>query len=221
MKATNTSQSNVAAPLNLNNGLSMGYIQSTSEENFQVSTKLGTVTAIKADSCLLAPAKNDQVLIAEVDFELAVIIAIVKQADRNQQTYQLNPGVHLTTHQGKVAIFSEQFDCIAAQQVNLYGQQLNLTANRANVNTQNYTLTSDFYSEEVGHLESVAAVVDQNVESYHFMAKNAFETISELQHRVIGNLHMLVDKNYRLDSETVDIYSEGDMKLQAEQIHMA
>ena len=220
MKALNTSSAQLTPNLNVNTGLQTGVVTLVGEQHYQVSTKSGTVTAIKADSCLLTPQKNDSVIVAEMDYDLAVIIAIIKQANREQQTYQLNPGVHLTTNNGQLAIISEQFDCIASQQANIYTQNLSLNAENAAAKFNRYTINTTFYSEMIGHLESVAAIIDQTVETHNFTAKHSFEEISELQHRVIGNLHMLVDKNYRLDCETADIYSEGDIKLEAAQIHM-
>jgi hypothetical protein len=46
------------------------------------------------------------------------------------------------------------------------------------------------------------------------------ESVADLKHQILGDLHTLVNQTYRLDCDTAAIYAEDDFKIQAEQIQM-
>lgn len=204
----------------LNSGLVIGAVSKVNNDSYHVTTAMGAIHAIKAASCLLTPQKGDEVIIAELEFSSAVIIAIVKQANDKQQSYQLSPEVHLTTHEGKLAVVSKQFNCIASEAANIYSQNLTINAETATASYSNYNFNSQFCTQTIGQHESTIASMTQTVDSYNFTAKHAFEKISELHHQVLGQLHMLIDKNYRVDCESADFFAENDIKMDADQIHM-
>lgn len=203
-----------------NNALQKAHVVAVDEQIYTVKTSYDQLEAIKAASCLLTPQKGDQVLIAQLEYEQAIIIAIITQAQPAQQNYQLSPNVHLVTGNGQLALVAKQFDCFASHDTNFYTQNLSMTAERSAASFNQHHLQSQLVTENIGHLESDVSTIEQVVTSYNFTAQYAFEKVTDIQHQIIGQCHMHVNKNYRFDCDTADFYAEGDIKMEGKQIHM-
>jgi hypothetical protein len=198
--------------------ISVGVVNKNINNGWQITTTNDCITAIKAASCLLTPAIGDEVLFVQVPPSRAFILAVLSQANITQQTYHLSPMVALTANDGQLNLQAQSLNCITAESISLTSNSLHFFAERAKVNVSNYDFNAEYVHNSIAHLQNTVAVCDETISNYNFNAEQVFEYVTEIQHQVLGNYHSIVQQNYHLDCDTMDVYAEGDIKLQGDQI---
>lgn len=198
--------------------MATGNIQLAGDKQWIIKTDMGPITATEAASCLLLPSVGDEVLYVQTQDDRTLILAILTQANQKAQTYKLGESVHFNTIDGELLLNANQFTAVTTQAVNIFTQNLTLSADIARSNYNKYELNSEYLTNTINHMQSFVGILDQNVDTYNLEAKHLFQRVSELQHQVLGYLQTYVQHNYRLDCDTADIYAKGDVKLDGEQV---
>jgi hypothetical protein len=65
-----------------------------------------------------------------------------------------------------------------------------------------------------------ARLMDSCLDTFTLKAKRVLHWVEELKQQMLGRMHISVQKHYQLDCESVDIYSQKDVKIDAKQIHL-
>ncbi len=200
--------------------LMSGTICMAADHTWVVDTGLEKYSAGKAPSCLLRPQMNDTVLCTQLQANEVLIIAILAQANPLQQHYDFAQQVGFTINEGALCVRSEHLELNSLYSTQVHSPLLKVSAQESTVTLEHLQYHGEQISLQVKQAQHHYQFLQKNAETYHINAHDMVESVADLKHQILGDLHTLVNQTYRLDCDTAAIYAEDDFKIQAEQIQM-
>jgi hypothetical protein len=186
------------------------------DEYYVLKHEQGSIRAKAASSFLFVAEIHDQVLVL-INADQAYIVQILERVGDIPLTLRSHDALILQT---------PQLQC-QAEVLSLRGQALHLDHNyveahseHVHLHWQQTVIEGEACHADLERVRLTTKVCDYVVDTLTVKAKHVLEWIDELKQQMLGRLHVSVQKKYQLDCESVDIYSQQDVKIDANQVHL-
>lgn len=174
-----------------------------------------TFNAVTATSFLFVPEIHDRVLVFKQhdDAYISQILARSSVEPLALRVPVLN--VEATTLQCDIGLLSLAGDTLSLQPTHLEAQSAT-----ADVQWQQTVFHGEQCHVELDRVSLISRLSDYCIDTLSAKIKNSLQWIETLSQQMLGRCHISVQKHYQLDCESVDIYSQEDVKIDAKQIHL-
>jgi uncharacterized protein (DUF39 family) len=180
-----------------------------------IRTPLADVPAVRAASCLLAPAVGDRVLLAVEDGGEAFVLAVLTQRDPSAATISVEGDLSLRSTKGKVTVAArEGIDLVTAAAARIAAAAVDVSAQGA------LSVVSDAVKAEVEKVKLYATTLDSFFERVSQRAKRSYRAVEELDQVKARHLDYAATGNAHVRAKNTLLSADDLVKLDAEQIHV-
>lgn len=187
-----------------------------SDEYYLVKHGTHTWSARCASSFLFVPDIHDRVLVLKSDREV-YISQIVHRNSGQPLVLRITDALAI---QGQHLQCDVDFLHLSGQALSIQQQQVSIDSDRVDLAWRETSLIGQHAQFEVEEVAIKSGLCDAVIDSLTVKAKHVLHWIEELKQQMLGRLHISVQKHYQLDCDSVDIYSQQDVKIDAKQIHL-
>ena len=200
-----------------------GWITHDEPGYYGVETPLGTIKAVRAVTCLVAPRPGDRVLISFDDGDCGFILAILQRDtqagdstdlvfDGQVNLHAQNGGLSLTTDQNLVLGAREELSCAS--------KQLKVHAHDGRAAMDKLSFAGRILETQFERIKSVAQSVEHVFSELTQRLTNAFRFVEEHDELQAGSTRTLVEDTMTTHSKNAVHMAEEIIKLNAEQVHL-
>ena len=170
-----------------------------------------SLVAKTALSFLFVPEIHDQVLIMQSN-DHAFIMQILARPTELPLALRIDNALMIEAEHAQLHI--------QAEALHLHSASLVMQHEQVDLAWQHTCLQGESLSASVADVNVESTFCHYVLDTLSVKAKNVLHWIEDLKQQMLGRLHVSVQKHYQLDCESVDIYSQKDVKIDAKQIHL-
>ena len=204
--------------LNIDSGafsLESGRVLEVLEERYSVLTDFGPMVVDRAVSCLVAPEPGDRVLLGLDQEAEGFILAVLERPTPGRQTNLTFPGnVSLTAPQGGL-------EMKAAEKISLSAPDLSMNAERGRASIGRLTFLGQKVSARLETFKVVGRAMDAVFKRVVQSLGTSYRYVEEHDELQAGSARRLIDGALVIQTENTVHTAEENIKLDAEQIHLA
>ena len=199
-------------------GLETGIVRVTEGSTFLVEIGDRLWRAECAISCLIAPERNDRVLVYHDTAGIMYILSILQRQSEMPASMPFEHGLSLKVRKGALNIESPDIRCAAARELNITGSTLKLrahegTAFAGNMNVEGFSLSGRW--ETVNFTaRSIFTLSERLIQK----CKRCYRTVEEFEENRIGRLRLMVKNSFFLKSKKASVRAEEDVRIDGEKI---
>jgi hypothetical protein len=172
-----------------------------------VQTAAGVVRATRAVSCLVAPERDDVVLVAGERRGRCYVLAVLERPDASDLRIQVDGNLTLELPQGRFAVAAEEgLDLLSKGAVSMVADRIDGCAREGN-----FTLDS---------ITVVAGAVTTTLQRLFQAVKQAFRRVEEIEHVRAGQIDYASEGTLRLHGQNTLISARQLVKADGGQIHL-
>jgi len=187
-----------------------------SDEYYVVKHEQSSIKVKTASSFLFVPEIHDQVLVVFRN-EQAYILQILERVSDSPLTLRSTKPLFLQT---SALHCQAELVSLSGQSLHLDHQELHTQSEQVHLQWQQTVYQGQQCHVELDRVRVTTRLCDYVVDTLTMKAKHVLEWIDDLKQQMLGRLHVSVQKNYQLDCESVEIYSQNDVKIDAKQVHL-
>ena len=194
----------------LQSSLEAAYVQSTDGQNALVVGHFGIMQAKRACGCLLAPAVNDQVLLALLNDGSAWILQILTRDSKANATIIVPDK---TTLAAQDLLIKSKKTSLTGENVEISGETVGLTARLLH-------FTGSMFLQSFQVIETLAKNLRETLVSRICHTNSLDETVKGLASRKAHRTRVAVETSYRLRAENADLRAKTTVDIDAEHIKL-
>ena len=188
---------------------------------FLDSPAAGNLRAVRAASCLLAPAVGDHVLLSQgQDEHGSYILAVLSQAAPGQACLHLPGDAQLGMVEGALQL--------TAQQLVLNGETgLTVRSPALTLDTAHGRLNAEQLDSRIGRLSASLGRVRTLAESWHSTvgrlvqrARDSFRWTEGVDETRAGRVRLQVDQRLQIEAEHADLKARGQFRVEGQKIDL-
>jgi hypothetical protein len=177
--------------------------------------------ARRAASCLLAPERGDEVLVAIVEGRPAYVLAILEREGSLPSRVELEGDASITTPRGRLSISSgEGIDIVAEKDANVVSNELRVRAVTGHFVVDAIELFSGALSAHVERARSVVKTLDTVAERVVERVQRAYRFVEEVEHVRAERIDYQASKELTIRAENAVIMADELVKVDGSQIHV-
>ena len=189
-----------------------GLVESRDGIVFAVATENGLYTAHRAKSCLLAPEKDDTVLLCTDALGNCFILAVLT-GEKESGTLDFQGDLRIQVTGGDLALTAEN-------QLSCDSKSLKVNAHEADANIGALSLLAGAVRAQCRALGLVAENLEQSARSLTQRLGSMFRSVEEHAEVQAGSARYIVDDTLAVHTRNTVHLAEEDVKIDAEQIHL-
>jgi hypothetical protein len=177
--------------------------------------------AKRAVSCLVEPVADDIVLVALVPNGAAYVLAVLEREEGAKATLSTDGDLELRQRHGRVTIAAQEgIDLIAAKDISLIGQGLQVNAADGNVVLQKLSFVGGLVRAEMEKVKMLAGTFDSVLDRLSQRVKRAYRTVEETDQLRAERIDYSATSTMSLHGENAVVTAEQLVKVDGEQIHL-
>lgn len=188
------------------------------DATYIVKAELQTFHVKTAFSFLFMPEIHDQVLLTRIN-DSYYISQIMARLSAVPLQLRIVNALTINAAQAQLIVQAEQLSLQGAT-LNLQHEKVHSEATRVDLAWQQTQLVSEHLTADIEYVQLTSEIGDYHVNQLTLKAKRVLQWISDLKQQMLGRLHVSVQKHYQLDCESVAIYSQDEVTIDAKQIHL-
>jgi len=188
-------------------------------ESVEVRTGSGTFGALRAASCLLAPAQGDRVLLAVPPEGPLYVLAVLERDESAPAELLLGPDARLRAGRRVVIEAPEDVALHTAGTLRTSSRALCVSADEGTVAVKKVSWMSNLLELYVDVARSLVQKVEAHVESVTLHAKQSHRFVEELDATRAGTIDARAEKAVHLRGENTFVTAEELVKVDGELIH--
>jgi len=196
--------------------LEYGVIAAPCEGGFIVTSDQGIINAGVAVSCLVTPEPGDVVLISTDESGCSYVLSILGRPQRAQKGTELSfeGDLSIMVHGGRMSLASE--DSLA-----LASKDFELTASEARVTIEKASFFGRLVENNIERIRVVADTMDSIIRRAVQRFTSSYRYVEEHEEIQSASTRMIVDGTLTMHTKNTMHIAEGQIKIDAEQIHLA
>lgn len=177
--------------------------------------------ADQAASCLLAPAKGDEVLVALLPDRRAYILAVLERADARGTEIRVKGDLRLRSDGGRVELSSpEGVSMVTPRDVTVVAGTLSMRAVATALATEALTVVGKTVTGDLDRVKIVARTLDSVLDRFTQKAKRVFRLVEESDHLRAERIDYAAQKSVTLHGDNAVVTAKELMKIDGGQIHL-
>lgn len=182
----------------------------------------GRVTARRAASCLLAPEPGDRALLSLDGEGQAFVLAVLERAaPGSEQRLVLDGPARLEVPAGALTVTARDgLDLASPSRLSLAAPELSVSADRAEAGLGETRLTGTGLEARLDRITVLARTLDSFVTRCVRRMVSSFRFVQEHDESQAGSARKLVEGTLTVQTGNSVHTAEGQLKLDAEQIHL-
>lgn len=211
----------VALRVNADIQLQYGTIHSIDESGYQILTKAGKYSAIRAFSCIVEPAPGDKVMFGTDSGRHSHILSIIERPGSTDTSLAFPGNVTLNAGQGQLHLNGQQGICISSERnIKQTSEEYSVIAKQALFGIDSLTAVGSKLVSKINSIESIAGTVQTVADNLIQKLKNSFRSIDGVDQTHSRDVINSVDNLYSMRAKQAAILARKDIKIDAERIHM-
>jgi hypothetical protein len=188
---------------------------------FVIQTPSGDVEAVRAASCLLAPAPGDRVLVAGSRREGMYVLAILAREEGTRAAVSVDGDLEIRVPSGRFVVAAQQgVDLVSSADVSVVSGRINVSAAEGNVALGRLTFLGALLQAEVDAVMLLAKSIDAAVDRVVERVKSSYRFVEETDQVRAERLDYVAKKTASLHGENTLVTAEELVKIDGEQIHV-
>ncbi|MBR9980139.1 MAG: DUF3540 domain-containing protein [Desulfatitalea sp.] len=204
--------------------LALGYavVETVVDGDLYLQTPNGRVRARKAVSCLLVPARGDQVLLSRDNFGRSYVLAVLERPDEGvENRLALTGTTRMTVAHGELTLTAERGVTVASpEHITLATAELKVHAARADIGLEETTVAGRSLSAGFERIRTVAGSMDSFVRQCVQRMSSCFRYVRDHDETQTASARQLVAGTLTVQTGNSVHMAEGHVKIDAEQIHL-
>lgn len=196
-----------ARPLALSHGRVSGRV----EERFRIETEAGySMWARKADGCLLEPATDDLVLVAEGSGTEAFILSVlVKQGERSTVVLP-----------GEAMIQADSISLAARKSVALEAPDVDLAGVSGTASFLDLRLRAGTFRASIQKASLMVRFFDSVMDRVTQRVRNCFRRVEDTEKVTAGRICSIVRQRFSLKAKHASLLAEEEISMDGKKIHL-
>jgi len=200
-----------------------GTVRTADREAIVVAMASGEELAAKrALSCLVAPERGDQVLVAwtRAAGGAAFLLAVLERPGREPVRLETSVDTELRVEGRLTLSATKALEATSAEQISLSSERLLVRAVDALATTGRLSLTTGRALLDAESVQSVLGVVDTVAERVLQRVKRAYRFVEQTEQVRAGGLDYRARETMSFHSENATLTADGLVKIDAEQVQL-
>jgi hypothetical protein len=199
----------------------IGRVVAADGSALRVRAGSGEHAARRALSCLVEPITDDIVLVAQAPNGATYVLAVLEREEGVKATLSTDGDLEIRQRAGRVTIAAQEgIDLIAAKDVSLTGNGLNLNVNEGSVFVQKLSFVGGLVRTEMDKVKVLANTFDAVLDRFSQRVKNAYRTVEETDQLRAERIDYVATSTMSLHAENALVTAEELVKVDGEQIHL-
>ncbi len=191
-------------------------------KDFTVRTVYGRMQAQRAESCLLMPEQDDQVLLSVDRFGRAYVLAVlVRGGEDTVNRLAFNGRTSLEIADGGLSLSAQDGITLnSSTRVSMAAPELSIHAAQAEIGLEETHFVGQSLSANIERIRTVARNVDSFMHHLVQRMTSSFRQVREHDETQAASARQLVQGTLTVQTGNSVHTAEGHVKIDAEQIHL-
>lgn len=177
--------------------------------------------AERAASCLLAPAKGDEVLVAHLPDRRAFVLAVLTREEGRGTELRVEGDLRLRSEKGRVEMSgAEGVSMVTPRDVTMVAGGLSVRAAATALVSETITVVGKTVASELDRVRLAARTFDSVLDRFTQRAKRAIRIVEESDHVRAGRIDYAAEKSMTLQGENAIVTAKELVKVDGGQIHL-
>ena len=199
----------------LHNALHAGTVRSVDSDVVLIVGQAGLVSAMRAESCLLAPQVHDTVLFVLLDDGSAWVLSVLRRNGGEEACLRLPKNTNLATQALRIKTAETEFE---AESLRLQGQEIRLTGQSVSLSARFLVLSGQILMQGFTVVRSFVRSLIERVVRRKAVYESLDERVQGLAKFEADRVRQKVATSFRLRAEHADLRAKEQVVLDAKHI---
>mgnify|MGYP000853326555 CR=1 FL=1 len=189
---------------------------------WRIRTADGTLDARRAVSCLVEPAVDDTVLLAQLPTGECYVLAVLERPEASAgTTLSVQGDLRVAVPGGAFSVAArESVELAAGGEVSVAAGRVNVNAVDGNVSLSRLSLLAGLVRGEAESVRVVAATLDSAIGRLTERLGRVYRTVEESEHLRAKHIDYRAKEHMTLHAEAALVSAQELVKVDADQIHL-
>ena len=198
-----------------------GTVLSCDDRGFQIEGRSGSYLATPAFSCLVVPTPGDRVICSIDPVGKSHILSIIERVGSQDTRLEFPGEVTLDAAQGQLNLNGQQgLNLTSPQKINQASEEYSVIAKSGLVGIESLNAVGTKLVAKFGNVQTFADTIETVAGNLLQKLKNSIRLVEGVHQSRAGDVISTVKNLYSLRSRQAAILAKGDIKMDAERIHM-